>query len=242
MRHPNSLVVSEVFGPTFQGEGPSTGRRASFIRLGGCNLACVWCDTPYTWDWSKYDPQEEMTLMSFSHLAEKVVSQGAPLLVITGGEPMLQWDRVKAFLRYLEGRQITPSRIEIETAGTIPPDKIGEISRLFFNISPKLTHSGNALDKRYKPQVLRAFNRLNHDQVIFKFVVRADHCDHDLAEIGVMCQQVGIPPGKVWIMPEGITEKAVQQGVAEIAEQALIRGYNLSGRLQVEIWGNRRGV
>src|SRR5262245_52198924 len=55
-----SLVVSEVFGPTWQGEGPSIGRRCGFVRLGRCNLACTWCDTPYTWDWERYDPAKEL--------------------------------------------------------------------------------------------------------------------------------------------------------------------------------------
>ena len=54
------LVVAEVFGPTFQGEGPSAGRRAMFLRLGRCNLDCAWCDTPYTWDWSRFDPAVEL--------------------------------------------------------------------------------------------------------------------------------------------------------------------------------------
>lgn len=54
------LVVSEVFGPTFQGEGPSLGRRAGFVRLGRCNLDCSWCDTPNTWDWSRFDPAIEL--------------------------------------------------------------------------------------------------------------------------------------------------------------------------------------
>jgi pyruvate-formate lyase-activating enzyme len=41
-----SLVLAEVFGPTVQGEGPSLGRAASFIRTGGCNLTCSWCTVP----------------------------------------------------------------------------------------------------------------------------------------------------------------------------------------------------
>lgn len=41
------LLVSEVFGPTVQGEGKHCGRIAAFVRLGGCNLHCRWCDTPY---------------------------------------------------------------------------------------------------------------------------------------------------------------------------------------------------
>ena len=42
---PEELVVSEIFGPTWQGEGPSLGRRCGFVRLGRCNLACTFCDT-----------------------------------------------------------------------------------------------------------------------------------------------------------------------------------------------------
>jgi organic radical activating enzyme len=40
----HDLVVSEIFGPTVQGEGTSMGRRCGFLRLGGCNLDCAWCD------------------------------------------------------------------------------------------------------------------------------------------------------------------------------------------------------
>src|SRR5437764_321458 len=44
----DTLVVSEVFGPTAQGEGPALGRRCGFVRLGGCNLSCSWCFAPDT--------------------------------------------------------------------------------------------------------------------------------------------------------------------------------------------------
>ena len=45
------LRVNEIFGQTFQGEGQTMGKLSAFVRLSGCNLTCVWCDTPYTWDW-----------------------------------------------------------------------------------------------------------------------------------------------------------------------------------------------
>jgi 7-carboxy-7-deazaguanine synthase len=44
------LLVSEISGPTLQGEVPSAWQAAAFVRLGGCNLSCRWCDTAYTWD------------------------------------------------------------------------------------------------------------------------------------------------------------------------------------------------
>jgi 7-carboxy-7-deazaguanine synthase len=48
------------FGPTFQGEGPSAGRRALFIRLSHCNLSCPGCDTPESWDWSRPEHGKSM--------------------------------------------------------------------------------------------------------------------------------------------------------------------------------------
>jgi len=43
------LPVSEIFGPTIQGEGEHIGRRAVFVRLAGCDSRCSWCDTKYAW-------------------------------------------------------------------------------------------------------------------------------------------------------------------------------------------------
>jgi organic radical activating enzyme len=87
------LLVAETFGdknPTFQGEGPSCGTPAVFIRLSRCNLACSWCDTKYTWDWAHYDPRKESARLAVAALAEWALSMRPGLVVITGGEPLLQ--------------------------------------------------------------------------------------------------------------------------------------------------------
>ena len=69
----SSLVVSEIFGPTIQGEGQYAGQLVAFIRLGGCNLACSWCDTPYTWDASRFDLRNEMTRTPVNEILERVL-------------------------------------------------------------------------------------------------------------------------------------------------------------------------
>lgn len=56
---PHTLPLNSVFGPTYQGEGPHTGTRCHFIRLGQCQLSCTWCDTPDTWDHTRYDVAAE---------------------------------------------------------------------------------------------------------------------------------------------------------------------------------------
>ena len=85
-----TLVVSEVFGPTLQGEGPSAGQRAGFVRLGRCSLSCSWCDTPYSWDWKRYDPAVELRELAVGEVAASIRAMDVPMVVVTGGEPLLQ--------------------------------------------------------------------------------------------------------------------------------------------------------
>ena len=78
----NTLPVMEQF-LTLQGEGRFTGHAAYFIRLGGCDVGCVWCDVKESWEIDKH-PR-----IAVSELVEKVVESGAKIAVITGGEPCM---------------------------------------------------------------------------------------------------------------------------------------------------------
>ncbi len=231
------LVVSETFGPTFQGEGPSVGRRCSFLRLGGCNLACAWCDTPYTWDWTgrngrRYDPRRELRKLSLDEVWAALASRGTDMLVITGGEPLLQQAALVPLLR--RGR-LAGWRMEIETAGTIDP--LTELAALVdqFNVSPKLANSGNPKSDRYRPGSIDALAATG--KAVWKFVVTDVE---DLDEIGALVDGHRLQP--VYVMPEGISPDVVRVRSQQVAEAALARGWNLTTRLHILIYGNRRGV
>ncbi len=77
----DTLKVSELF-LSIQGEGVRTGRVCAFVRLGGCNLRCRWCDTSY----AHRDGKE----MSIAEVLDRVESLGARLVEVTGGEPLTQ--------------------------------------------------------------------------------------------------------------------------------------------------------
>ena len=70
---------------TIQGEGFYQGRAAYFIRLGGCDVGCVWCDVKESWDASKHPQYAVNDIVSF------VTNSNAKLAVITGGEPLLHY-------------------------------------------------------------------------------------------------------------------------------------------------------
>jgi 7-carboxy-7-deazaguanine synthase len=76
------LPIMEHFY-TIQGEGFHQGRAAYFIRLGGCDVGCVWCDVKDSWDASKHP------LLSIEFLVSEVKKTNAKLVVITGGEPLM---------------------------------------------------------------------------------------------------------------------------------------------------------
>ncbi len=84
------ILVSEIFGPTIQGEGPLIGRPCAFVRTGGCDYRCTWCDTlhavlpEYKSEWTAMTPAEILTRVG-------AISGGRPMLVtLSGGNPALQ--------------------------------------------------------------------------------------------------------------------------------------------------------
>jgi len=227
----DALVVSEVFGETVQGEGPSLGRRCGFVRLGRCNQACTWCDTRFTWDWEQFDPAIELHEMSVDDVVARLDAMSVDMVVVSGGEPMLQQRALEPLLRAIKDRGW---RVEIETAGTIAPAMAdGLVDQ--WNVSPKLANSGNPLERRYKPEVLRAFESTG--RAIFKFVA----CEpSDLEEVDAIVAECGLTG--IWVMPEGTDAATLERRSAGVAEDVIKRGWNLTTRLHILIWGDRRGV
>lgn len=231
-----ALTVAEVFGPTMQGEGPSAGRRAAFIRLGGCNLHCSWCDTPYTWDASRFDLRVELTAHSASTLARLALASETRLVVITGGEPLLQ-NRRAGWTALLDELADAGVDVEIETNGTIAP--IPHRARITYNVSPKLAHAGDHKDARIRPEALAAFAALAHaNAAVFKFVVRDIG---DVVDVSVIVARHKLPPHSVWIMPVGTTTEELTDWFGELADHAIAFGYNVTNRLHILAWGEGRG-
>src|SRR5437764_7735046 len=226
-----TLIVNEVFGPTLQGEGPSTGRRCGFVRLGRCNQSCTWCDEPQTWAWDRFDPAAELHEMPVDDVVAAIAAMDVEMVVVTGGEPLLQQRALEELLRALKE---VGKRIEIETASTIAPAMPGGLVDQW-NVSPKLANSGNPLERRYKPDVLRAFEATG--RAVFKFVA----CEaSDLDEVAVMVEECGLT--NVWIMPEGTDAATLEKRSALLADEVVRRGWNLTTRLHIMLWGDRRGV
>ena len=234
------LPLVEAFGPTIQGEGPATGRASTFVRFGGCNLSCSWCDSAYTWDGDRFDLREEITPTSADDIAAKVAALAGhvPIVVLTGGEPLLNqrnpaWGPLLRSLVVDQGRSL-----HVETNGTIVPNDTTLAWISTFVVSPKLPHAGPHRGKQ-NPALADGWTSIARDHdAHMKVVVETVE---DIERAVVMAEAAGWPLDRVWVMPEGTTEEALAARWPVIASTAAAYGINASHRLHVLAWRDTRG-
>ncbi len=218
-----TLPVVEIF-TSIQGEGPKAGRACSFVRFGGCNLSCSWCDEARTWDGTKH-PQ-----MS----ARQIVDQlpvGLPA-VLTGGEPLLQQGQI-AWRNLFNATGDRP--MWIETNGTIAPTDFTLDAAELIVVSPKLPNAG--LHRGHQDPALHK-GWLPLPGVHLKVVCETAD---DVAFTAKWADSLGWPAERVWVMPEGVTREVLDARWQVIAEAAIAHGINATHRLHVLAWGNERG-
>lgn len=236
--------VVEVFGPTVQGEGPNVGRPAVFVRLGGCNLTCAACDTPYTWDGSRFNLRREITPTPAGEVVADVTNRSGDrvgLVVVTGGEPLLHRHQ-PGFRHMVVALRDGGSRVQVETNGTLRPPWWMVDSGVSFVVSPKLVGplATDPQQRRLDPGVLAVWADHAHTgQAVFKFVVATPG---DVDEVARFATRWALPRHLVWVMPAGATrDEALATGQA-IADRACHHGLPITPRLHLLLWpGDTRG-
>jgi 7-carboxy-7-deazaguanine synthase len=215
--------ISEIFH-SLQGEGPSAGTPAIFVRLQGCDVGCAWCDSRYTWPPSGGEP-----LPLDAVLARARAAGAADLLVVTGGEP-LEHQGIAALL---ERAANDWPRVEIETSGIAPPPF--SAPRLHYNVSPKLPSATPRWEATWAQ--VPAWNA--EPRATFKIVVGGPPDETDALRL---IDQHRLPRQRVMLMPEGITDARVRENARRLADVCRREGLRLSPRLHVWMWGAKRGV
>lgn len=231
-RREPKVNINETFGPTIQGEGRMAGRLCSFLRTSGCNLACSWCDTPYTWDWDRFNKADESHPTTIPALVE--LTKDLPgRLVISGGEPLMQASGLAAFMHAL--REVKPSiEFDLETNGT---RKLGLTEGLWSTIScsPKVISSAGQVGGPVDPRVI---DPTIMEVADFKFVVRDAYDLHDVLD---WLETTTITPDRVWLMPEGTDHATLTMRTPFVMNSAVEHGFNFSTRMHVYGWADARG-
>ncbi len=239
-----AIKVNEVFGPTVQGEGKNSGVPTMFLRLANCNLHCVWCDTPYTWNWigsdwehpDKYDPEKEIHEFEPEEVVDELYRLGKneppKHLVISGGEPFIQQKQLTPLI--IELKKLGWF-VEVETNGTAPvrEDFYELIDQ--FNCSPKLANSGDPLKLRIRERTLAKLAKL--EKFNFKFVV-AD--DSDIPEILDLHKRFKFR--EVLLMPLCQTREELEMRGPVVEKLCKEHGFIYTSRLSIELSGTKRGV
>ncbi len=229
--------LSELFA-SVQGEGGWVGIPSTFVRLSGCNLRCVWCDTPY----ASWNPEGEF--IELEDLVEKINATGLSHVVLTGGEPMLS-DAIVALTQELRrlGKVIT-----IETAGTIFRDLACDL----MSISPKLAHSAPPIETSENWHARHEAARLNIEVLTqlleayncqLKFVVSGTDLSPQVQEIKNLLNLLPkVAPESVLLMAEGVVADGLHATQTRLVPICMEQGWRLSPRLHIDLFGNQRGT
>jgi 7-carboxy-7-deazaguanine synthase len=215
----NMLRVTEIFR-SIQGESTHAGRPCAFVRLTGCPMRCVWCDSEYTFTGGEH--------VSIEDVMRQVRAFGCQLVEVTGGEPLAQKGAFELIRRLCdEGFEVL-----IETGGYVSTEGVDERAKIILDV--KCPASGEA-ERNHWPNLARL--RADRDEV--KFVV-ADRGDWEFA-LGVIKKYdleqraLAVLISPVW----GATD------LKEMADLVSSSGLNVRMQLQMhkQIWGaEARGV
>lgn len=210
----NTLPVNEVF-ETIQGEAHFTGMPSVFVRLQGCPVGCVWCDTKHTWDvdpefkvWRgvmlrKEEDSKQYSDMTVGEIMEVLSCFTAGHIVITGGEPCIH-DLTELTTAVLESGRTC----QIETSGTYP---IRAVDGTFVTVSPKLDMAGG---RTVLPEALDRATEIKYPVGKMTDIEKLEREIIPLID----------PTLDVWLQPLSQSEKAT----ALCVEQAIKRGYRVS--------------
>ena len=243
---------------SIQGEGRYVGVPSLFLRFGGCNMRCegfgcsqeapdgskvVGCDTVYavnrehfSQNWIKIaDASQLIAVLDLYDLPSNVD------IVLTGGEPLMYADD-PVFIDFLEEMVKRGLRITFETNGSMAVDfeQFPVYQQCVFALSVKLENSGEAYNKRIKPNTIFSL-ATNSKEAFFKFSIDADSIniglDEQIEEITAHA-----PNTQVYCMPVGASKAEVEKNAEPLIEYCKVKGYTYSDRLHIRIWDEVHGV
>ena len=210
------------------------GTPSVFIRTSGCNLRCVWCDTPYT-SW-----RPEGTERSLAEILAETKKHPSRYAVVTGGEPLLA-NEIEGLTRNLKQKDY---HVTIETAATI----FKPVTCDLVSISPKLSNSTPWEREKGKFARMHEQHRLNFP-VIQRFIQDYDYQlkfvvdkRRDFAEIrGVLKTLRNTEGDRVLVMARGKTRNELNKKARWIVDLCKKYDFRYTPRLQIDLYGNRRG-
>ncbi|CUI01801.1 7-carboxy-7-deazaguanine synthase QueE [Leisingera aquaemixtae] len=234
-----TLRIAEIFGPTIQGEGALIGEPTVFVRAGGCDYRCSWCDSmhavdsAYRHDWAVMSPEDVMAEV-------RRLSGGKPLTVsISGGNPAIQ-----DFAPVIAYGKAESYRFACETQGSVSKPWFADLDMLV--LSPKPPSSGETVDWKAFDRCLEAAEGCG--QAVMKIVI---FDDKDYAWAKAVAERhpelpLYLQPGNPEVDPEQPVDlNQATDRLLWLIEKVTGDGWftpRVLPQLHVLVWGNKRGV
>lgn len=234
----SKIRVSEIFGVTIQGEGAIMGQPTVFVRTGGCDYRCTWCDTlhavdsAYRHDWLPMSANEIMTEI------ERLTGTKPILVSLSGGNPAIQPFEDLIGLGHKKGYTFA-----LETQGSIAKNWFALLDVLTF--SPKPPSSGMKTDWKIFDECIKAAGK--KPKISLKLVV-ADEDDYAYAKEAAMRYPkfpIYLQPCNTSPPPAKILQDVLVSDMLNLIERVTKDQWydvKILPQLHVMLWGNKRGV
>jgi len=149
----NDLIrISEIFGPTIQGEGALIGQPTVFVRTGGCDFRCVWCDTMHAVDSQYRKDWKPMSAEEIFARIQELSGEQSIMISLSGGNPAIQNLKPLIDLGHVHGYKFA-----LETQGSIAQEWFADLDVL--TLSPKPPSSEMAFDQKKFDECLTAVQK-----------------------------------------------------------------------------------
>lgn len=238
-----ALPVIEIFGPTLQGEGPDAGKPAYFVRFGGCDYRCHWCDSLFAVEPDQVRAAPRMSVAGI-HAALAKLPVGPELVILSGGNPALF--ELAGLVARLHDDGF---RVAVETQGSVWRDWLRKADHLV--LSPKPPSSGMCSTDHAGQweRFLAALHRHPGPAVALKLVVfderdlewaQAVHVETPELELFL---SVGTdPPSGDPVLDRARLERRYRWAWQAVAGRPALAGARLLPQLHVLAFGDRRAV
>jgi 7-carboxy-7-deazaguanine synthase len=241
----NKMPIMEIFGPTIQGEGMVIGQKTMFVRTAGCDYACSWCDSSFTWDGSGKDDIKMLDANEIWEQLKTIGGNGFSFVTISGGNPALL-KNLSSLIEILKNNNI---KVGLETQGSKWQDWFLDIDEL--TISPKPPSSKMNTDFSVLDSIITSL-RTNPSLKNFSLkVVVFNDDDYEYAK-GVYQRYLDIPfflqVGNDHITTlddQELTRILLKKYgwlINKTMNDVVLTNVRVLPQLHTFVWGNKRGV
>ena len=233
------IPVMEIFGPTIQGEGMVIGQKTMFVRTGGCDYSCSWCDSKFTWDGT--GKSTAMKAEDIIHSLKEIGGDAFSHITISGGNPALH----KGLGELVNQCHEQGWKVAIETQGSFWQDWLLSIDEVTISPKPPSSKMITDFDK------LDAFIEKLKDSNISLKVVVFDEDDFNYAEM-IHLRYPGVPfflqignDDVLTIDDQALVSNLLKRFewlIDRSMKSVIMNDAKVLPQLHALLWGNKRGV